>query len=400
MATAPISLTSASATIAVLPTGAVPSYIANLAPGSATQLPTKLSDAFVDFSGEAGDPISVYGYSGGAYDTRRGRYMRTGGGHNDHNGNGVFGISLYGSESPTWTLFKSHTSPPSVTSFNTPSVETAPNGDPASTHTYNTVLYDAYRDKLVLVGLGSAAGSSGTAFRRIRALTLATNSWDAYSAHPSLSVYAPGAISCYDTASRVIWCKVGQLNADLQRYDVVANTISAVPDGLGRFNIDAASAIDPTRRYMIAIGGYTDIGPLDDGSADMVIWDLASYTGSRVTASARKLSGFPGALRAAKVGVEFHPPSGSFVAWTGGNTLYRLIPPANPMTGAWTFQTINPSGTPLPAMGSGSLVGVYSKFRWAPYPTDASRGVFVMDCLQGSSGSYKASSLALYKPNF
>jgi len=393
-------LTSSPSTITVQPAGSVPNYIANLAPGSALQVAAKLSSAFAGFAGETGDPIAVYGYSGGAYDTRRGRFMRTGGGHIDHNGNGVFGFSLYASENPTWTLFKPHTSPPSVTSFvGTQSIEAAPNGDPASTHTYNTLVYDAQNDRLVMMGLGSAAGGSGTAFPRIRALTLATNSWDAQSAHPNMAVAQPGAFACYDSSARVVWAKVTQSSSPLQRFDVVANTVSSVDDGISNYSIDTAGALDPTRRYMIAIGGYNDNGPLNT-AVDMVLWDLGSYTGTRMTTYTRTLSGFPGALRSAKLGLEFHPPSGSFVAWNGGNTLYRLIPPTNPFTGAWTFQTITPGGTPLPAVGSDSYGGIYSKFRWAPYPDDASRGVFVMECVQGGSGNYSSSNVAIYKPNF
>jgi hypothetical protein len=393
-------LTSSPSTVTILPAGTVPAYIANLAPGAALQVAAKVSSAFADFAGEAGDPIGIFGYSGGAYDTRRGRYMHAGGGHNDHNGNGVYGFNPYASESPTWTLFKPHTVPPSVTSFLTPSVETAPNGDPASTHTYNQIVYDAHNDRLVMMGLGSAAGSSGVAFRRIRALTLATNTWDSYDAHPSTTVAAPGSFACYDATAKVIWCKVGQMQAPLQRFDVVANTLNAVADGVARYNIDTAGALDPTRRYMIAIGGYSNIGPLDNGSVDMVLWDLSTYDGTRVTSYARNLSGFPSTLRNEKLGIEFHPPSGSFVAWNGGNTLFRLIPPSNPFTGAWSFQTLTPTGTGLPTMGSDSYRGVYSKFRWAPSPTDASRGVFIMDCVQGSSGAYTASNVAIYKPNF
>lgn len=397
-------LLSSPATISVVapapvPTG-VPSYIANLAPGAALQLSTRISDAFVGFAGEAGDAIGVYAYSGGAYDTKRGRYMRSGGGHNDHNGNGVYGLSLYSSESPVWTLFKPHTSPPSVTSFGSNAVETAPNGDPASSHTYNQIVYDKHNDRLVLMGLGSAAGNNGAAFSGIRTLSLATNVWEPPSARPRKLYVGQGAFACYDEVARVIWCKEGQVSRPLQRYDVVANTIAAVDDGLSTFNIDVAVAMDPTRRYMIAIGGYNDAGPLDNASADIVLWDLASYNGTRVMAYSRRLSGFPAALRNAKIGVEFHPPSGSFVAWNGGNTLYRLIPPSNPFTGSWTFQTITPGGSGLPAIGSGSLDGVYSKFRWAPYPSDATRGVFVMDCVQGNPGNYVASKTTIYKPNF
>lgn len=379
----------------------VPSYIRNLAAGSALQIATRISNAFASFAGQSGDPMGVYAYSGGAYDTKRGRYMRSGGGHNDHNGNGVYGVSIYASETPAWELFKPHTSPPSVTDVNTqPAVETAPNGDPAASHTYNQIIYDAQNDKLVLMGLGAAAGSNGAAFPRIRALNLTTNTWDGLTSHPSKANAGQGAFACYDELARAVWCKEGQITLGLQRFDVVANTVSTVSDGLGTMNIDVAVALDPVRRYMIAIGGYNSFGPLDSGAADMLLWDLATYNGASVTAYSRTLTGFPAALRAAKLGLEFHPPSRSFVAWAGGNSIYRLIPPSNPFTGTWTFQTLTPSGTALPTVSIDSLGGVYSKFRWAPYPHDKSRGVFVMDCAQGTAGNYTASQLAIYKPSF
>lgn len=378
----------------VAPAAGVPQYIQAMVAGSALQLATRISDAFAPFAGETGDPLGIGFYSGGAYDTLRGQYLRNGGGHNDHNGNGVYAVSIYASETPKWTLTKPHTSPPSVTSFSVPAVETAPNGDPASTHTYNQIVYDAKNDRLVLMGLGAAAGS-GSAFPTIRTLSLVSKQWDPLSARPTLDGLAQSAVAAFDPKTNVIWCRLAQ-NAPLQRYDVTANTIKSLADGLPAFNIDAAVALDPERRYMIALGGYSDLGPLDNGSADMVLWDLASYNGSSVTAYARSLSSMPSALKRAKLGLEFHPPSGSFVAWDGSGSLYRLIPPANPFTGAWTFQSITPSGASLPTTDH----GVYSKFRWAPYPSDPTQGVFVMDTLEGSSGSITASKLTLYKPNF
>lgn len=378
-----------------LPPVGVPQYIQAVAPGAALQLATRISDAFAPFAGEAGDPIGVGLFSGGAYDTLRARYLRSGGGHNDHNGNGVYAVEIYGSETPQWTLIKPHTSPPSVTSFDVPSVETAPNGDPASSHTYNQIVYDATNDRLTIMGMGSAAGSSGNAFPTIRTLSLAANHWDPFTSRPKLPNLPQSSPACFDPAEKAIWCKV-VFGTPLQRYDVVDNTLASVADGLPTFNIDAAVALDPVRRYMIAIGGYNDIGPLDNGSADMVLWDLASYDGSSIAAYARSLPSMPATLRAAKVGLEFHPPSGSFVAWAGSSVLHRLIPPANPFTGAWTFQTVTPTAGSLPVTSN----GVYSKFRWAPYPSDASQGVFVMDALEGSSGSYSASPLTIFKPGF
>ena len=128
----------------------------------------------------------------------------------------------------------------------------------------------------------------------------------------------------------------------------------------------------------------------------MVLLDFNSRSGANIVSYGRTLSGFPSGLLGDGIGLEFHPPSGSFLAWRGGNTLYRLIPPSNPFTGTWTFQTITPGGTALPS-SSTNYNRPWSGFRWAPYPHDPSRGVFVMDC---ATGSEIASNVAIYKPNF
>lgn len=380
----------------------VPAYIRNLTAGDGLAISnSRISDAFAGFTGQAGDPIGIYAFSGGAYDTARNRFIRHGGGHNDWNGNGVFGFSLYASETPTWTMFKAHTTPPSVTSLLDPAVETAPNGDPASSHTYNQIVYDATADKLVLMGLGSAAGS-GSNFSRMRLLNLSTNAWDAISGSLQGSATSMfGAAFSYHDIERAIYGRGGQSSGRWFRYDCSAGTLTQLTvsgTGSAAPNIHSSCAIDPSRQYGIWIGGTVNGSPLDNGSVDMVLLDFSSRSGANITSYGRTLTGFPSALRADGIALEFHPPSGSFVAWKGGNTLYRLIPPSNPFTGTWTFTTVTPGGTALPSIAS-NYNRPWSGFRWAPYPNDPSRGVFVMDCAQGS-GTMTASLVSIYKPNF
>lgn len=385
----------------------VPNYIRTLAAGNAYAIPnSRISSAFATFAGRFGDPIAVYAYSGGAYDTKRGRFMRTGEGHTDGNGNGVFGIAIYGSETPTWTLFKPHTAPPNVTSPSVVGPEDTPNGDPAASHTYSQVVYDKTADKLVLCGLGSIAGNGGQNTTRFRLLNLTTNAWDAKSdTLLAAGATTQGAAFAYHDLERAIYGRGAGSAGRWYRYDCVAGTLlELAPTGTGAVSqsIHGACAIDPERQYGIWIGGQSVIygGPTDSGTTDMVLVDFSSRSGASIVTYARSLTGFPSALRADGYALEFHPPSGTFVAWKGGSTLYRLIPPSNPFTGAWSFSTVTMGGDGGPTIGTGTYNRPWSGFRWAPYPNDPSRGVFVFDCPQGSSGAYTASLTHVFKPNF
>ena len=316
----------------------------------------------------------------------------------------MYEFKLYASENPAWVLFKPHTTPPSVTNFNGASIALSPNGDPASSHTYSQVVYDEHNDKLMLCGLGSAAGGSGSSFAQVRTLNLSSNGWDAANGALSdsgLSMF--GAAFAYNSVEKAVYGRGGQGSGRWWRYDSVANTLTQLQVSGGASaapNLHSSCAIDPVRRYGIWVGGYAGVGPLDNGSADMVLLDFSSRNGAAITGYARTLAGFPAACRGDKIGVEFHPPSGSFIVWAGKAQLYRLIPPANPFTGNWSFVTITPSGAGLPILTSDSYAGVFSKLRWCPYPQDNTRGVFIMDGAQGVSGAYSASPTTIYKPNF
>lgn len=391
-------------TLAAAGGGSVPAYIQAMAANSGKQLTSaNISTAFGTFTNQGGDNKAILGYSGAAYDTARKRIMHMGGGHADWNGNAVYGLAIYDSETPAWSRFKDNSPPPSATpQTNGPECHDTLNGvsapgagDPASHHSYQNLVYDATNDRLVLCGLPSVYSSNGNGYARIRTLNLATNNWDALTARPSKANQGQGSAALWDNG--VIWCKEMQISLGIQRYDVAANTISTVSDGLATFNIDVAMAIKPGA-YIVAIGGSVNGSPLDAGGADMVLWDLTSYGAGSITTYSRTV-GVPAALKTVKVGLEYHPPSGNFVAWIGGNTIHVLTPPANPFTGTWTFSTRTPTGDALPAISTSSLGGVYSKFRWAPYPGGGG-GVFIMTALSGTDGNYTVLDTYLYKPDF
>lgn len=381
-------------TISAATTG-VPNYIANLAPGTGYEIPNSLiSVAFQDFAGRYGNHMGSYAYSGGCYDTKRGQLLISGGGHNDYNGNAVYGFPLYSSETPKWQLIRPSTSPPVGSDPAKSYPDQCPNGDPTASHTYNQIIYDEHNDKLVLCGLSAYFGNSGLS-ARIRALDLNTKTWDPYSSHPLKPVQGSEVSAVYDSKLKVIWDKGAPEGAHLTKYDVVANTVTTVSDG---FNLhqDAAMAIDPNRRILVAIGGAEGSPSWHTATTQMVLWDLTSST-SIPCYEKGGIASFPAGLKTDKIALEFHPPSGSFVAWSGGTKIYRLIPPAaNPFTNTWTFETKTALGKLPNDIGS----GVYGRFRWAPYPGNPSKGVFVMSLPGPGVDGWSAINTYIYKPDF
>jgi hypothetical protein len=383
---------------------AVPAFIRNLSAGSVATLATKLPNAWQTFAGMYGGDHGSYPFSGGTWDSSRGRLLRHGGGHNDYNGNEVYALQLYDvagtpGETPAWQRIKNSSPPRYTTPDGTPANDTNPDGSPTSSHTYNQIIYDPVNDRMLLMGLGSVFSQGGGSSARIRALNLQTLAWDTYGSLPNHSSAGQGGMAVYDELQRCVWRKALQSNGgSLDRFDVTTNALVTVSDGRST-GIEISLAIDPVRGIMIAVGGDYD------GNGQLMVWNLNTYNGSSVTSyNLSGITNFPSAYTwagggAVKAGLEYHPPSKSFVMWKGGSVLYRLIPGANPFTaGGWTVTPVTPSGAGLPN-ANGFYSGVYSKFKWAPYPHDKSRGVFVMDIFQGTQES-PDSTTRIYKPDF
>lgn len=386
-----------------------PAYIRAMAANSGKQLTgVKISGAFGTFTNSNGDRTGIYAYSGAAYDTRRHRIMRMGEGHQyDGNGNAVYAISPYASETPNWSRLKTYSTPPSATPQTTGpeahdtlnGVSASGAGDPVGHHSYSNMVYDAYNDRLLLCGLGSVFSTNGNSYARMRSLSSlseATPLWDALTDRPSVTTAGQGGMAWYDPVDKVVWRKaMQQSGSGVDRYDCAANTLASIDDGLN-CDLDGTLTGDPTNRYMLSIlKTYSGIG-------NVMLWDLTTYNSGAgtITGYSRTLTDFPAAINVGKVGLCFHPPSGYFVAWIGGNTIHLLIPPANPFTGTWTFDTRTPGGDALPTISTSSYGGVYNRLQWMPYPRDPTQGVFLIDGIQGTDGAYTVIDTYLYKPDF
>ncbi len=374
----------------------VPAFIASMPASSVYEIPNSNPSAvFPGFTGRYGDATAVfYAWSGAAYDSNRHQLIAWGGGHNDYNGNEVYAFPVYGAEVPRWTLL-TQPSPPALTTPTGSSPAENPDGTPASTHTYNTLVVDPFTDRFVSMGLGSCFGTGSEALR-IRALNLATRQWEPASTHPVLVASAQGSATAFDAARRLIYRKAGGSQSGLQSYDVATHTLTSRSDGLPQSSIDFVMAYDSTNQLIVALGGYGDQGPVGNGT-QVAVWNIGAASSTSVPSAAFTPAGFPQALRTAKLGLEFHPPSATFVALANDGSLWRITPPANPLQASgWTFTQLNPSGPALPAPGNH---GTYGRFRWAPYPSDPSKGVFVT--VQSTSVSpYPQTNVFLFKPGF
>ncbi len=377
--------------------GSVPGFIAKLADNTVYEIPDSTPTAvFPDFPDLFGSPTAaIYAWSGGAYDPKRQHYLVWGGGHNDYNGNEVYAFPLYGSESPKWFLL-TKPSPPTMATPTSPSVAENPDGTPASNHTYALLQVDPFADRLVSMGLGSVFGSNGAEADQIRALNLATNTWEPASTHPSVSFGCVGSATAFDPLTKRIYRKAGNSRLGLDVYDVATRTLTTLSDDLSTTSIDFNIDLDPERGVMLAIGGYDSNGPTNNGH-QLTVWKTKAATSTSVPAASLTPANFPSALRSTKLGLAFHPPSGSFVAYASDGTLFRIVPPPDPFSPTgWVFERLSPQGPALPADGDH---GTYSRWRWAPYPDDASKGVFVV-IQAGAVTPFPPTNVFIFKPGF
>jgi hypothetical protein len=328
--------------------------IRDLAPGMWYEIPNSKLRSVVPNPAPDGDPVGIIdAWGGGAYDTDREQLIVWGGGHVDYAGNEVYTFGPMTSDTPTWT----RRSNPSAAAIGCSA--TYADGKPRSTHTYNTLVYDPTVQKLVSMGLGSVY-NCGSEQPEIFAFDMVANQWDAASAHPATNGGAQGSSASFDSSSGLIWRR-GNLDRPLQSFDTSTNVLTNYDDGLGKMNIDFSTAIDPQRRIMVAIGGYNGVGPLDDGSVKMIVWDL-SHPGTHWIPTS---TGGASVESGTKLAFQFHPPTGTFIVWHGGTDVWRLTPPADLRNGTWVWDRIAAAaGSPTP--GSENDRGTYGRFRYIP----------------------------------
>jgi hypothetical protein len=116
-------------------------------------------------------------------------------------------------------------------------------------------------------------------------------------------------------------------------------------------NVHSTAAIDPQRRLLVLIGSGTQ-------RPQALSWNLDRPGG--VTDLRRITTGDKDIERAYAPGFDFHRPSGKFVAWAGGTSVYVL----DPDDWRWTRHVAASGNSADP--GRPLATGTYGRFRYVP----------------------------------
>ena len=330
--------------LATVAANATAADLPELRPGEWVEIPqTRLRDVAPLPSPGGNVSKIIHAWSGGAFDSERERLLVWGGGHSDYAGNELYAFDLK-------TLAWSRLTNPSVP--DRARTVTYPDGQPRARHTYNYVEYVPEWDRFVSFGGAGPWPTGGGEFtREISEFDFERGTWIT-GAHPAVP---PG----------------GSMIAAIARLDPTTGDIYFVPaskgyllrldprtqqwqGGWGRSQVTAhaSAAIDPERRLLVVVGKGTV-----DGVRQALKWDLSRPS---APVDLRTLtSGDFAAERAMAPGFAYHPPSRTFIAWTGGSNLLALDPDT------WRWRTLAAAaGAATP--GAPSPRGTYGRFQYVP----------------------------------
>lgn len=290
-----------------------------------------------------GNVAKITAWSGGSYDSKRRRLLVWGGGHSDYGGNEVYAFSL---DSLKWSRL---TEPSMPDSERTPLY---PDGEPRARHTYDYVEYVPSLDRVISFGGSGPYPRGGGEFTRdLAEFSPSDNRWTfgrRAPVPPGGSII--GAHARHDPRTGTVYF-IGSQRASLKRYDPNSDRWEELaPRSYVR--VHSTAALDPDRRQLIVIG--TGI----EGSRQAQMWHLdrrgeLPVDLTRITGGATEIESAYGP------GLDYHPPSGKYVAWAGGGTVYVL----DPDTWVWNrLESPDPSTSPGPQ----NRTGTYGRFRYVP----------------------------------
>ncbi|MCF6263052.1 MAG: DUF5060 domain-containing protein [Xanthomonadales bacterium] len=298
----------------------------------------------------------VNDWTGGAYASEEGELgglVYFGGGHNGYYGNEVYFFNL---ETLLWERRGEPTdgqTPENPNTFGLNSQCRFWDGKPLAIHTYESVFYDPLQNSFWLSKVSDAPSSSpgspsGCSSDLPAAFSLDTNSWRDSGTSPVGSKFSATA---WDATRELAWV-VDQSGSRVHSFDPVLDVWQTYVGGFP-LNIDFTAAIDPIHDLLVFANfrngtnkvGVKDLNSLNDN------WFLVNTTGDT------SIEGNT------KVGFEWAPQLGGFIAWKEGLDLFLLTPPASdPRNNPWVWSRINATGvTPDTPVN-----GPYSKFQYVP----------------------------------
>jgi hypothetical protein len=291
-------------------------------------------------------PASIMGaWSGGAYDTKRDRLIVWGGGHGDYAGNELYAFDI---NTFKWLRIWGP-SPNSVIPSGGGSTcpETYNDGNPASRHTYDGLVYLPTLDKFWASGGSLWCGSGGGSYATWM-FDFTTSTWtrktDAIGGHQVT------AMSDYDPANRLVYTLVqnGTLGAYDPTNDSWANRGSSTP--WAEFDPAVTMIYHPGKKMLLLIGAGI-------GGEKIYTYDMTQRQPNYKTVATTGGSAIVGVQGP---GLAYDPTIDRIVAWPGGGSdVYSL----DVSTGTWTKYTATNSVVPPTAS---QTKGTYGRWQYIP----------------------------------
>jgi len=289
-----------------------------------------------------GNPAMVIrAWSGGAYDTKRDRLILHGGGHGDYAGNEIY---VFDVTSFKWSRPWGPSKEIPGTQPNGP--DAYPDGNPASVHSYDGLVYLPVQDRLWRGG-GSLWSGSGGGTRACWFFDFDALKWERKADSLTLGV---GTFARYDPVTGHIFAASDRYV--VQEYDPAANTWTRRGNENMDRGEDTTSALDPEARLFVGIGnGKLNVYNIKRGT----ITNRQKTTGGEAIVNARG------------PGLAYDPVIKKIVGWAGGTSVYSL----DVSTWTWTEHKAENSNSVSPT--APTRVGVFGRFQYVP-----SKNVYIL----------------------
>jgi hypothetical protein len=271
-------------------------------------------------------------WSGGAYDSKRDRLIIWGGGHGDYAGNEIYAFDI---NTLAWQRIWGPTPRDQITD-GAQCVETYPDGNPASRHTYDGMIYLPDMDKLWAAG-GSLWCGAGGGSRVTWLFDFPTLTWQRRATFRGNGV---SEISDRDQQTGHVF--VASDIGTFGEYNIARDTwTSRMTVGVGE---EMSAAIDPvTRQYVFVGNGVVKV-------VDLKNWN---YNKAQVT------TGGAAVVNARGPALIYDPMLKKIVGWGGGSSVYSLD------TRTWQWTEHPATNSVIPA-GDPARLLVFSKFQYIP----------------------------------
>jgi len=262
----------------------------------------------------------IFAWSSGAYDSRRSQLIVFGGGHSDYFGNELYALSLN-------DVSMTRLTDPGLPLADECTWSTASGTQPASRHTYDTLLYLTHADRLFV--FGGSMPPCGYLSQDTWTYSFADAKWELHEPTGPKPRAVPGIVADYDAMTQRVFLHD---DAALYSYDLETDAFELLLEN-DSIDYHMTGVVDPVARKLVLVGaGDVFVYALD---GDHTPTSLATTGADDLVASV-----YPG--------LAFEPASGKIVAWNGGDSAYSL----DLGTGVWS--ALNSPAGPGPANETGT----------------------------------------------